>query len=305
MSDASPKIATTSFVDAMTVDVEDYFHVEAFRRVVDKSTWETRELRVEASTRKVLDLFDRYDVKATFFTLGWVAEKCPALVRDIVDRGHELGCHSYWHRMIYTLSPEEFREDTDRATKILEDTSGQAVKLYRAPCYSITPKSVWAFEILGELGYEIDSSVFPIRHDLYGFAGFPRFPVKVTLRGGCELVECPMTTLRRFGANLPGPGGGYLRIFPSIYSRSTLSRTHRVEKQPGCVYFHPWEVDPDQPRLSGPLKSRLRHYTGLASMERKLEALLERFRFAPMGEVLATHAPKERFEVPASADCVP
>jgi polysaccharide deacetylase family protein (PEP-CTERM system associated) len=291
-------------VNALTVDVEDYFHVEAFRSVVGRENWDDYELRVESSTLRILDLFDRHDVKATFFTLGWVARKCPRIVEEIVQRGHELGCHSYWHRMIYTLTPDEFRADTEEATRVLEDIGGVPVRAYRAPCYSVTPRSTWALDVLAELGYTLDSSVFPVRHDLYGFDGFPRFPVNAQLPGGSEIVEFPMTTVRKLGQNLPGPGGGYLRIFPSYYSRRALAHVHRVERQPGVVYLHPWEVDPDQPRIRGPLKSRLRHYTGLRSMERKLEALLTRFRFATMSEVLAKYPPQQSFEVPASVDCV-
>jgi len=293
---------TNGFVNALTVDVEDYFHVEAFRAVVDCRRWDEYELRVEASTRRLLELFDRHEVRATFFVLAWVARKCPGLVAEIAARGHEIGCHSYWHRLIYTLTPDEFLEDTREATKVLEDTAGRKIVAYRAPSYSVTPRSTWALDILGELGYTIDSSVFPVRHDLYGFPGFPRFAVNARLPGGGDIVEFPMTTLRRFGANLPGPGGGYLRIFPSIYSRHALRRVNEVERQPGVVYLHPWEVDPEQPRLPGRLKSRLRHYTGLASMERKLEALLERFRFAPMGEVLERYPPRAAYTVPATVD---
>ena len=295
---------STAIVNAMTVDVEDYFQVEAFRTSVGKERWDEYPVRVEDSTRRILDLFDRYEVKGTFFTLGWVAAKCPSLVEEIARRGHEVGCHSYWHGMVYTLTPDEFRQDTADATRALEDVVGQPIRSYRAPCYSVTPKSTWALEILAELGYEIDSSVFPIRHDIYGFDGFPRFAVNARLASGADIIEFPMTTVRKFGRNLPGPGGGYLRIFPSFYSRRALEHVHRVDRQPGVVYLHPWELDPLQPRLHGPLKSRLRHYTGLRSTERKLEKLLTRFRFGTMSEVLKLYPPQRSFEVPLSVDCV-
>ncbi len=299
-SDDSPR----EIINALTVDVEDYFQVEAFRSVIGQENWGRYDLRVESSTMRVLDLFDRHDVKGTFFTLGWIAHRCPRLVKEIVHRGHEIGCHSYWHRLIYTLTPDEFRADTEKAIHVIEDVAGVPVRAYRAPCYSITPHSAWALDVLGELGFTIDSSVFPIRHDIYGFDGFPRFAVNARLASGADIIEFPMTTVRKFGRNLPGPGGGYLRIFPSFYSRRALEHVHRVDRQPGVVYLHPWELDPLQPRLHGPLKSRLRHYTGLRSTERKLEKLLTRFRFGTMSEVLKLYPPQRSFEVPLSVDCV-
>ncbi len=293
---------STAIVNAMTVDVEDYFQVEAFRTSVGKERWDEYPVRVEDSTRRILDLFDRYEVKGTFFTLGWVAAKCPSLVEEIARRGHEVGCHSYWHRMVYTLTPDEFRQDTADATRALEDVVGQPIRSYRAPCYSVTPKSTWALEILAELGYEIDSSVFPVKHDMYGFDGFPRFAVTARLPSGGSIVEVPMSTVRHFGMNFPGAGGGYLRIFPSFYSRHALRRVNETERQPGVVYLHPWEVDPEQPRLPGGLKSRLRHYTGLRSMERKLEGLLKTFRFAPLSEIVERYPPQGEFVVPGDTD---
>ena len=284
----------------MTVDVEDYFHVEAFRKSIGKDRWEEYPIRVEDSTLRILDLFDSFEVKATFYTLGWVAHKRPKLVEEIARRGHEVGCHSYWHRMIYTLTPEEFRTDTLEATKVLEDVVGRPITTYRAPCYSVTPRSTWALEILADAGYEIDSSVFPVKHDLYGFPGFSRFPVRAKLPSGRTMIEVPMSTLRHAGCNLPGPGGGYLRIFPSMYSRHALKQLNLREKRPGVVYLHPWEVDPDQPRMQGGWKSRLRHYTGLRSMERKLTGLLERFAFVPMSTLVERYPPDSEFVVPAA-----
>jgi polysaccharide deacetylase family protein (PEP-CTERM system associated) len=297
-SQNTPLTATPlGVVNALSVDVEDYFHVEAFRDVVDSARWDEYPLRVEASTRRLLHILERSDVRATFFVLGWVARRCPALVKDIAARGHEVGCHSFWHRLVYTLSPEEFRRDTAEATQALEDLTGTAVRAYRAPSYSVTKRSLWALEVLAELGYTCDSSVFPIRHDVYGLPSFPRFPVEVALGGGRSIVEFPMSTWRVLGMNWPGPGGGYLRIFPLAYSRAALRRLNRKERRPGMVYVHPWEFDPEQPRLRGRLRSRLRHYTGLRSTERKIESLLGSFRFAPMQEVLQRFPPEGKVEL--------
>jgi polysaccharide deacetylase family protein (PEP-CTERM system associated) len=285
------------FANALTVDVEDYFHVEAFRKVVGVGEWEQYPLRVEESTRRLLDLFDRHGVKGTFFVLGWVARKRPRVVEEIARRGHELGCHSYWHRLVYGLEPDEFRADTREATAAIEDAAGRTPRLYRAPSFSVAARSLWALDVLAELGYELDSSIFPIRHDLYGFPEFPSFPVRVLLGSGRSITEFPMSTTRFLGRNFPGPGGGWLRILPGWYSRLVLGRIHRREAAPGMVYLHPWEVDPAQPRIRASWRSRFRHYTCLESTERKLEALLERFRFAPLGEVLALHPPRREVAV--------
>ena len=282
------------FTHALTVDVEDFFHVEAFRKQIDQDRWGEYPLRVVDSTKRVLDLFDAQQVKATFFTLGWVARQAPSLVREIVDRGHELACHSYWHRLVYGLDPEEFRRDTREAVAALQDAAGVRVRGYRSPSYSITKRSLWALEILAEEGFAYDSSIFPIRHDTYGMPEFPRFPVRVAFGGAePEFIEFPPSTTVFAGSNLPGPGGGYLRIFPRWYAAWALRRIERRDRRPATVYFHPWEIDPDQPRLSGPLKSRLRHYTGLRSMEKRLTSLLKQFSFAPMGDVLAHNPPTE------------
>jgi len=278
---------------ALTVDVEDYFQVESFSKQVGRERWESYPLRVEASTMRLLDLFDRRQVKATFFVLGWVARKAPRLVEEIARRGHELGCHSFWHRLVYGLTREEFREDLREATRVIEDAGQTRLRGYRAPTYSVTPRSLWALEVLAEEGYAFDSSIFPIRHDVYGFPSFPRFPVRVQCGGELAITEFPAATVHVLGRNLPGPGGGYLRIFPVRYALWALRRIERRDRRPGAVYLHPWEVDPAQPRLDGPLRSRLRHYTGLAGAARKLERLLGAFRFAPMGQVLEAHPPGE------------
>jgi len=258
----------------LSVDVEDYFHVEAFSDVVGRDTWDRYSCRVEANTLRLLDLFDRCGVKSTCFILGWVAERYPGLVREIVSRGHEPACHSYWHRLIYKLTPEEFREDTRRAKGVIEEIAGRPVYGYRAPSYSITARSLWALDVLSELGFRYDSSIFPIRHDVYGIPNAPRAPFQVETRFG-SIYECPITTFRLWGEhNLPVGGGGYLRIFPLRYTLAGCRRA-RAEGLPLVVYVHPWEVDPQQPRLQGRITSRLRHYTNLGRMMDRLKAVIE------------------------------
>ena len=296
-------------VHALTVDVEDYFHVQAFRRQVNPERWRHYPIRVDDNTYRLLDLFDQFQVKGTFFILGWVARQSPRLVAEIARRGHEIACDSYWHRLVYDLEPAEFQRDTQEATKVLEDAAGTKLYGYRAPSYSITRESIWALELIAEEGYTYDSSIVPLWHDTYGFRGFPRFPVNVhwtastgptasTPAASDGFVEFPPCTARLFGVNLPGPGGGYLRIFPRWYAAWALRHLEQVHGRSGTLYIHPWELDPDQPRILAPLKSRLRHYTRLDQTEARLVTLLERFRFAPMGEVLRTNPPKDAWTVP-------
>lgn len=261
----------------LTVDVEDYYHVEAFVDVVDRSTWQDYPSRVEANTARLLDLFDEYEAKATFFILGWVAERFPRLVGEIVRRGHEPACHSYWHRLIYTLTPQQFREDTRRAKAVIEDAAGMAVWGYRAPSYSVTSRSLWALDELAEAGFTYDSSIFPIRHDFYGIPGAPRFPFRFTTRAG-ELLEYPLTTFRVLGQNFPVGGGGYLRILPGWYTRQGLQRAREDGLSP-IVYIHPWEIDPEQPKIRSRLRSRLRHYTNLEKTQARLRSLLHQGSF--------------------------
>ena len=259
--------------NVLSVDVEDYFQVEAFAGIVDRSQWDSYPSRVEANTHRLLDLFDETGVKATCFILGWVAERQPKLVAEIVRRGHEPACHSYWHRLIFRLSPQEFREDTLRAKNCIEQAAGAPVYGYRAPTFSITEKSSWAPEVLTELGFRYDSSIFPVKHDTYGVPGAPRGPFSIETPSG-PLNEYPMSTFRFWKSpNMPVAGGGYLRIFPDWY---TSVGVHRAWKEglPVITYVHPWEVDPDQPRLNAGLKSRLRHYTNLAKTAGRLRKLL-------------------------------
>lgn len=257
----------------ISVDVEDYFHVEAFAGIIPRATWGDYECRVERNTERILDLLDDSHVTATFFILGWVAERYPKLVRKIIERGHEPACHSYWHRLIYKLSPDEFREDTALAKDAIEQAAGVEIHGYRAPSFSITSRSAWALDVLAELGFRYDSSVFPVKHDVYGVPGAPRGPFRVETPFG-PIVEFPMATFRwSVGPNLPVGGGGYLRMLPYWYTKAGVERAWR-EGLPVVSYIHPWELDPKQPRLNGPLKSRLRHYTNLKDAETRLRRLL-------------------------------
>jgi len=267
--------------DVLSVDVEDYYHVEAFADRIERSRWSEFPWRVSANTHRVLELMARHGCRATFFVLGWVAERDPALVRAIHAAGHELACHSYWHRRACTLTPEEFRSDLRQAKAVIEDAAGVAVVGYRAPTFSIGPENLWALEILADEGFLYDSSIFPIRHDVYGFPGAPRFAHWRSLPGG-RIFEVPMSTVRIGGANLPVGGGGYLRLLPMSYTRWAMRRIHEADRQPVVVYFHPWELDPEQPRLAGRWKSRVRHYTGLRGMEKRLDQLLASGCFEPV-----------------------
>lgn len=260
----------------MSVDVEDWFQVQAFAGVIARTGWEGLERRVEANTERVLALFAEAGVAATFFTLGWVAERHPLLVRRIVAAGHELASHGYGHELVHALGPEKFRTDVARAKAVLEDAGGIAVQGYRAPTFSIAPRiAPWAHAVLAETGHRYSSSVFPIRHDLYGAPDAPRTPFRPDPAG---VLELPMTTLRLGGRNLPCAGGGWFRLFPYALFRTGLARVNAREGLRGIFYFHPWEIDPGQPRAAAaPLRSRLRHYSGLAGMRGKLLRLLGDF----------------------------
>ena len=264
----------------ISVDVEDYFQAEAFSDVVPREAWDRYPSRVVANTQRLLQLLAAQNMHATFFVLGWVAERHPALVREIAAAGHELACHSYWHRLIFKLDPITFKEDTARAKHAIEQAAGQPVFGYRAPTYSITARSLWALEVLAEQGFRYDSSIFPIRHDTYGIPDAPRFPFRISTASGA-LVEYPLTTFRLRlwrDHNLPVGGGGYLRILPSWYTRLGL-RKAREEDLPVIIYVHPWEIDPEQPRIAGRLRSRLRHYTNLRNTYGRLAGMLEESEF--------------------------
>jgi polysaccharide deacetylase family protein (PEP-CTERM system associated) len=273
--------------NALTVDVEDYFHVTAFAEAIPQDRWDSYPARVDRNTKRLLEIFADESVQATFFVLGWVAQKFPRLVQEISRAGHRIGCHGYAHQLIYEGSDADFSRDVCRAKTLLEDLCGVAVKSYRAPSYSITARSLWALEILGEQGFEYDSSIFPIVHDNYGIASAPRFPHLEILRNGYRIKEFPPSTIRLFGINFPVGGGGYLRLVPFSVTAWAISRINQIEQQPAMVYLHPWEIDPDQPRIAASWRSRLRHYQNLASTEGKVVGLLRKFSFAPMEEILS------------------
>ena len=264
----------------LTIDVEDYFQVAAFEDIIPPDSWEQYECRVSSNTGSILELFASCNVKATFFIVGWIAERYPDLVLEINRQGHEIGCHSYHHQKIYTLTPEQFREDTRRAKEILEQIIDKPVYGYRAPSYSITKKSLWALDILAELGFRYDSSIFPVYHDNYGIPDAPRFVYRLEKQ---NMKEYPISTVQFPGVNLPIAGGGYFRLFPYWFTRMALRRINRKEKQPFIFYLHPWEVDPGQPRIDGTgAKSRFRHYLNLDKTRNRLERLLQDFRFGPI-----------------------
>lgn len=275
-------------VHVLSVDVEDYFQVEAFADKVSIDTWDQWPSRVVGNTHRLLDLFDRHRAKGTFFMLGWVARRFPRLVQEIQARGHELACHSFWHRAVYRLTPEEFRRDTREARDTIEQAAGAAILGYRAPTWSITANCLWALDILAEEGFIYDSSIYPIHHDLYGVPGAQRFAYTHTLSDGYKLREFPPSTVRILGLTLPAAGGGYLRVFPMRYTRMAFDQFENQYRQPLIVYIHPWEVDPEQPRIAGKLRSRFRHYTNLHRTEERLDSLLYDFRFQRFQDLLST-----------------
>lgn len=269
-------------INALTVDVEDYFQVSALAPVIDRGSWEQRECRVERNVERLLALFAQHGAHATFFTLGWIAERYPQLVRRIVAEGHELASHGYAHLRASEQSREEFLRDVQRAKGLLEDLTGEPVHGYRAPSFSIGHSNPWAFDVLLESGYRYSSSVYPVQHDHYGMPNAPRFPYQS--RPG--LTEIPITTTRMFGRNLPAGGGGYFRLAPYPLSRWALRRVNAIDQQPAIFYFHPWEIDPQQPRVSGTsLKTRFRHYVNLHKTEARLARLLHDFRWGRVDEV--------------------
>lgn len=269
-----------------TVDVEDYFHVSAFERVVRRSDWDWYPSRIEANVARLLDLCDEYGVRGTWFVLGWEAEKRPAMVRRIAERGHEVGCHSFWHREVFTLDPKEFREDTLRAKRAIEDAAGVPVLGYRAPSFSITEASLWALEILEQLGFVYDSSIFPVRHPRYGIPGAPVAPNRVRCGNGGRLWELPPATVGVLGSRIPIAGGGYLRQFPAALMRAGLQRLVRSERLPAVLYVHPWEIDPAQPRLASGLVTRIRHYRNLGAAEPRLRRLLRDHSFTRCADLI-------------------
>lgn len=271
--------------NVLSVDLEEYFHPTEVQPFVAPSGWSGLPSRVEMQTHQILELLSKHGVSATFFIVGWLAEKHPRLIRLIADAGHELASHSYAHRLVYDLTPDEFRADTQRSIDAIADASGFRVRAYRAPSYSITKRSMWALEILAECGFTHDSSIFPIAHDRYGIPGFSRHAQPIATSAGA-IYEVPVATVQlRKNRVAPVGGGGYLRMLPYRYTAAGLRRINTEERKPACVYFHPWEIDPDQPQLATGLIARARTYTGLRSMARKLERLLVDFRFSTLTTV--------------------
>ena len=273
--------------NALTVDVEDYFQVSAFASSIDQDEWGKHPLRVESNTHKLLDLFDQYQVKATFFILGWVAEREKNLVLEIAKRGHEVASHGYSHQLVYNQSPEVFRQETIRAKNILEDIIQQPVRGYRAASYSITEKSQWALDILAETGFVYDSSIFPVRHDRYGMPDTPEHPYKLKTPAGYSIIEFPLSTAKIINYRLPIAGGGYFRLYPYWLSKAGLMQINRQQK-PFIFYLHPWEIDTQQPRISASWFSRFRHYNNLDKCEPRLRKLMTDFQFGTTWDVLNT-----------------
>ncbi len=266
----------------LTVDVEDYFHVSAFEKVIDRADWVNLEQRVEASTYRLLELFAERDAKCTFFTLGWVAKRYPNLIKTIVEQGHELASHGFAHQRATLMTPDEFREDVSKSKRILEDAAGQAILGYRAPSFSFNDTNIWVYDILKELGFEYSSSTYPIKHDLYGVPEWPRF-IYERPEG---IIEIPVPTTRKNDSNTGIGGGGYFRLYPYWLSKRRINNYLTTEKQPYSFYFHPWEIDPEQPRIAGAsIKSKLRHYLNLSRMEGKVVQLLEDYQWDTMKSV--------------------
>ena len=294
MQDARPESFATArkadaLLNAMSVDIEDWFQVGAFETVIDRADWDQLEHRVENNTRAVLSLFDEAGIKATFFILGWVAERYPALIRQIVAGGHEIANHGYDHARVFTLSPDQFRADLDRSRKLLEDSSGQKVTGYRAPSFSIDQRTPWAHEILAEQGYAYSSSVAPIHHDHYGWAESPRFAWKPVEQS--DLIELPVTTVKLGNRILAAGGGGFFRLLPYALYEQSIRKMQREDGHGAIFYFHPWEIDPGQPRVrNAPIRSRLRHYTNLKAMRAKLLRAGQDFKWGRVDELAALEA---------------
>lgn len=268
----------------LSVDVEEYFHVSNFDTLIDRRRWDSLPSRVEDSTRRLLDLFDAFGQRATFFTLGWIAERKPRLVREIAERGHEVGCHGYAHELVYELGESAFRRDLRRARSAIEDATGVRPLSYRAPSYSIRRDSLWGLRILAELGFRHDSSIFPVRHPRYGIPEFRDGLVEIDFGDGLSIVEFPLSAVRVGAWSLPVTGGAYLRLLPFPIFRWGFGRVARADR-PGVLVVHPWEIDPDQPRLRTSWDVRIRHYRNLERTEERLSRLLRDHRFGPLGEV--------------------
>jgi polysaccharide deacetylase family protein (PEP-CTERM system associated) len=278
--------------NALTVDLEDYFHVSAYAGKVRLEEWDSYPSRVAANTDRLLGLLAEHNCLATFFVLGWVAEKKPEVVARVAAAGHEIACHSLLHRRIFHLTPQEFREDTRRAKAVIEDATGKQVVGYRAPSFSMVKKSLWALEILAEEGFQYDSSIFPVEHPSYGIPDAPRAPHWIDTASG-RILEFPMPTLSIGSMRSPIGGGAYLRLLPYSYTRWSIRHLNEHENLPVCVYVHPWELDPAQPRMGGSLSARARHYFGLRGTQAKLRKLVRDLEFCPLAAVIAQLSPIE------------
>ena len=273
--------------NALTIDVEDYYHVAAFNKVIKPSEWAGISSRFGKNTRHLLDLFDKYEIKATFFVLGWCAERDPELIKEIARQGHEIASHGYSHQLVYTQSQSEFRKETALSKNILEDIVSKPIKGYRAASYSITNKSLWAIDILAELGFEYDSSIFPVVHDRYGIPGSPEEIHKLKTEKGNELLEFPLTVAKIGSLTIPMAGGGYFRLYPYWFTRYFLTRVNRRVSQPFIFYLHPWEIDPGQPKVEASILSTFRHYNNIEVCEKRLLRLLGDFNFTTVENVIA------------------
>lgn len=292
-------------VDGLSVDLEDYFQVEAFAASVPRSRWPLFNSRWRRNTLRTLELLARNGCRATFFVLGWVAERDPGLIQEVAAAGHELACHSHLHRPLYQLKPNEFREDLRRSRDAIESAAGSRVVGFRAPTFSITNESSWALEVLAEEEFEYDSSIFPVHHDLYGMPKAPRWIHLRCFPSGRSIWEVPPSTVRIGGTNIPFGGGGYLRQLPMTFTRWAIKTLHARDRQPVIVYFHPWELDPDQPRISGNWKSRIRHYRGLNKTADRLNEILSRGTFQPLANLVGAAARVQKHlpaEVAATAE---
>lgn len=276
-------------INGLSVDVEDWFQVGAFEKVIDRASWDGLPDRVERNCDEILAMFGEAGVKATFFTLGWVAERHPLLMRRIAEQGHEIASHGWDHARVFTLGADRFAADLERSRKVIEDTSGSKVSGYRAPSFSIDARTPWAFAVLAEQGYVYSSSVAPIAHDHYGWREAPRFAFRPL--AGSDLIEIPVTTAEFAGRRLAAGGGGFFRVLPYAFSRWAIRQVNQRDGRPAVFYFHPWEIDPDQPRVShAPLKSQLRHYSRLTAMAGKLRRLVGEFEWGRMDELAAREA---------------
>jgi len=273
-------------VNALTVDVEDYYHVSAFSKVINRDAWSDQISHVVANTDRLLELFDTNKIKATFFVLGWVAERWPELVKKLDSHGHEVACHGYSHELVYNQTPEIFREETKRSKQILENIIQKPVLGYRAASYSITNKSKWALDILFELGFKYDSSIFPVKHDRYGMPDTPKFPYLLETPDGNKLIEFPLTSINIMGYQLPIAGGGYFRLFPYFFSKWAFQKINSRYSKPFIFYLHPWEIDTTQPRIKAGFISTFRHYNNIDKTQDRLSKLVRQFRFSTAYDVL-------------------